>query len=320
MSNMLAPLQQPIQLAKSALYALPAPPVLRSFAEMAFRVVRNFTRDDGPHMAAGVAYYATFSLFPLVLGVIAIAGFFVDTTDVEQEVLHFLDVQLPGIGGKEVIASNIASLVDLRGTLSAISIAFLFWSGRGVFGAVYRITNRAWHVRRRPKFVVFQLSQVFAAAIFGAAFLITIALGAVGHAIAEHTDAALGAELPWAPVLGPVPLIMSTSMFVLIYRFVPEAEVRWRDAILGTVFASSMFELTKVAFAAYLGNLPGLDLIYGSVTTMIALMLFLYVSAIVLAIGAELSSEYNTSCRKGLVTIRGHLRPIRGGLAPAADQ
>ena len=317
---MLATLQQPIQLAKSALYALPAPPALRSFMEMAIRVVRNFARDDGPHMAAGVAYYATFSLFPLVLGVIAVSGFIVDTRDIEHQVLRFLDIQLPGIGGKEIIASNISKLIDVRGTLSAISIVFLFWSARGVFGAVHRITSRAWRVRRRPKFLVYQLSQAFAAAVFGLAFVLTIALGAVAQAAAEHADALVGAELPWAPLLGPVPLVISTTMFVMIYRFVPDAEVRWRDAILGALVASGMFELTKIAFAAYLGNLSGLDLIYGSLTTMIALMLFLYVSAIVLAIGAELSSEYNASCRKGLVTIRGRLRPVRGGLAPAADQ
>ncbi len=313
---MLAPLQQPLQRAKGALYALPAPPALRSFMEMAIRVAYNFTRNDGAHMAAGLAYYAAFSLFPLVLGIIAVSGFFVNSGNVQNDILNFLDEQLPGIGDQEIIRNNISVLVDSRGAPGIIAIIALFWSGRAMFGAIHRVLNRAWRVRDRPHFLLYQLGQVGAAAAIGVVFFGTTAVGTIGRAIMADTNTLFGVEFPWGPLLNVLHLAISISLFAVIYRFVPDAEVRWRDAILGAVVASGMFELTKIAFAAYLGNLSNLDLIYGSVTTMIALMLFLYVSATVLAIGAELSSEYNASCQKGLVTIRGRLRPVRGGLAP----
>ena len=87
-----------------------------------------------------------------------------------------------------------------------------------------------------------------------------------------------------------------------------------------TVAASVLFELSKTLFAYYLTNLSTLDLVYGSVTTVVALMLFLYVVAMVLVLGAELSSEYNRLSRAGLIRFRGHMRPVRGGLAPPAWQ
>ena len=320
MSNMLAPLQQPIQLAKGALYALPAPPALRSFMEMAIRVVRNFSRDDGAHMAAGLAYYATFSIFPLVLGIIAVSGFFLDTAEIRDEILKFLDEQLPGIGDKELIRNNITALVDSRGAPGVVAIVALFWSSRAMFGAIHRVLNRAWHTHDQPHFLLYQLGQVGAAAAIGVVFFGTTAMGTIGRAITADANTFFGAEFPGGPLLYVLHLAISVSLFAFIYRFVPDAEVRWRDAILGAAFASSMLELAKSAFAYYLGNLSSLDLVYGSVTTMVALMLFLYIVAILLVLGAEISSEYNSSSRAGLITLRGRLRPVRGGLAPAADR
>ena len=319
MSNMLAPLQQPILRAKTALYALPAPPALRSFMEMAIRVVRNFSRDDGAHMAAGLAYYATFSIFPLVLGIIAVSGFFVDTAEIRDEILEFLDEQLPGIGDKELIRNNITALVESRGAPGVVAIVALFWSSRAMFGAIHRVLNRAWHTHDQPHFLLYQLGQVGAAAAIGIVFFGTTAMGTIGRAITADANTFFGAEFPWA-LLYVLHLAISVSLFAFIYRFVPDAEVRWRDAILGAASASSMLELAKSAFAYYLGNLSSLDLVYGSVTTMVALMLFLYIVAIVLVLGAEISSEYNSSSRAGLITLRGRLRPVRGGLAPPADR
>ncbi len=298
------------------LYRIPAPPILRALAAMVYRVFRNFSRDDGSHMAAGLAYYAIFSLFPLILGTIAIAGFFLDAPAVQTRVIELLEDQLPGLGDTELIRGNIESLVQARGAFTVVAVVGLFWSSRAVFGAIHRVLNRAWKVHEPRHFLLYQMLQVGGAASIAALFLASAAVGTVGRAVLSQTDLLLNVRIPWDALFTILPLVVSTSLFLFIYRYVPDARVRWGDALPAALLASTLFESAKAAFAFYLINLSSLDLVYGSVTTVVVLMLFLYVVSMVLVLGAELASEVHQSTTKGLLQFRGHWRPVRGGLGP----
>ena len=297
-------------------YRLPAPPIVRSVAELIYRSFRSFSRDDGSHMAAGVAYYAIFSLFPLALAAIAVGSLFITPEQVENRVLDLLEEQLPGLGQREIIRGNIEALVQARGALGAIAIVALLWSSRAVFGAVHRVMNRAWGVRETRHFLLYQVGQVAGAVAVVALFLASVVLGTVGRAIVAQTDILLDGQLQVDALVTVLPFLTTLVLLLVIYKVLPDASVRWRDAAVAAVVASVLFELSKTLFAYYLGNLSALDLVYGSVTTVVALMLFLYVVAMVLVLGAELASEYNRLSRAGLLVFRGHMRPVRGGLAP----
>ena len=299
-------------------YQLPAPPIVRSVAELVYRSFLSFSRDDGSHMAAGVAYYSIFSLFPLALAVIAVGGLFVTPEQIEARVFDFLEVQLPGLGEGEVIRGNIEALVQARGALGAIAIVALLWSSRAVFGAVHRVMNRAWGVRETRHFLLYQVGQVAGAMAVVALFLASVMLGTVGRAIVAQTDVLLNGQFQVGALVTVLPFLTTLALLLVIYKVLPDAAVRWRDAAVAAVAASVLFELSKALFAYYLGNLSALDLVYGSVTTVVALMLFLYVMSMVLVLGAELASEYNRLSRAGLLVFRGHMRPVRGGLAPPA--
>ena len=299
-------------------YRLPAPPIVRSVAELIYRSLRGFSQDDGSHMAAGVAYYAIFSLFPLALAAIAVGSLFITPEQVETRVLDLLEEQLPGLGQREIIRGNIEALVQARGALGAVAIVALLWSSRAVFGAVHRVMNRAWGVRETRHFLLYQVGQVAGAVALVALFLASVVLGTVGRAIVAQTDVMMDGQLRIDALVNLLPFLTTLVLLLFIYKFLPDASVRWRDAAVAAVAASVLFELSKAAFAYYLGNLSTLDLVYGSVTTVVALMLFLYVVSMVLVLGAELASEYNRLSRAGLVVFRGHMRPVRGGLAPLA--
>ena len=296
-------------------YSLSAPPIIRSLIELIYRVFRNFSRDDGSHMAAGVAYYAIFSLFPLALGTISVAGIFVSADDVRDSVIRFLEDQV-GVGSEALVSSNIEALLDARGAVGIAAFVTLFWSSRAVFGAVHRVMNRAWKVTEPPHFLTYQLAQV--ATAFGVAviFMASATIGPAGRALASRTEYLFGLQMPWATLFTVLPLMLSALVFLMIYLVVPDAKVRWRDAIPAAVLATVLFEVAKGGFAYYLSNLSSLDLVYGSVTTIVVLMIFLYLVAMVLVLGAELSSEYNKSSRSGIFTIRGHWKPVPGGFAP----
>jgi membrane protein len=300
-------------------YTLPAPPIIRTLIEMIYRVFRDFSRDDGSHMAAGVAYYAIFSLFPLALGTISIAGLFVSADDVRDNVLSFLQDQI-GVGSEALVTSNIEALLNARGAVGVAAMVTLFWSSRAVFGAVHRVMNRAWKVTEPPHFVSYQLAQIGAAFGVAVLFIASATVGPAGRALASRTEYLFGLQMPWATLFTVLPLLLSALMLVLIFRVVPDAKVRWRDAVPAAVVATVLFELAKAGFTYYLSNLSSLDLVYGSVTTIVVLMLFLYLVAMVLVLGAELSSEYNRSSRSGLLIFRGHWKPVRGGFATLAHR
>ena len=96
---------------------------------------------------------------------------------------------------------------------------------------------------------------------------------------------------------------------------IPDAEVRWRDAILPGVLAAVALEVTKLAFSYYLSNLSRIDIVYGSIATVVVTMLFLYVVSVILVWCAELSSEIRRTDDAFMLNLRRGLRPVPGGLA-----
>ena len=298
-------------------YTLPAPPIIRSLIEFIVRVFRNFARDDGSHMAAGVAYYGVFSIFPLALATISIASLVVKSEDVRDSVLTFLGRQV-GVGSEELVTTNIDAVLNARGAVGIVATITLFWASRAVFGAVHRVLNRAWKVTEPPHFFLRQLGQFTAALGIPILFIVSATVGPTGRALASSTDSLFGVEIPWGTLFTVLPFVISAGLFLAIYRFVPDTRVRWRDALPAAVVASVLFEMAKTAFTYYLGNLSSLDLVYGSVTTVVVLMLFLYIVALILVLGAEVSSEYQRSSTSGVFILRGHWHPVVGGFAPLA--
>ena len=306
--------QAPVKV-REWVYSLPAPPVLRDLIDLTYRVFHNFSRHDGSHMAAGVAYYAVFSIFPLALGTISIAAIVFTVSDMEDRVLGFLERNV-GVGSEELVTSNIEAVLDARGAVGLIALVGLFWASRAVFGAVHRVMNRAWLVSEPPRFWVSQTVQVAAALAVATLFILSATIGPAGRALASRNEMLFGMTIPWAALFTFLPLAISLVVFFLIYRFVPDAKVRWRDAAPAAIVATALFEIAKWGFALFLSNVSSLDIVYGSVTTIVVLMLFLYIVAIILVFGAELSSEYSRSTTSGAFLVRRHLRPVRGGLAP----
>ena len=294
-------------------HSFPAPPIFRSIAEMLLRTTKNFALNEGSHMAAGVAYYAIFSLFPLMLVTIAITEYFIHSADLQTEVVHFIDRQLPG-QDHDFVEDHLADLQAARSALGAIATVGLIWAGRAVFGAVRRVVNRAWKIAEPPHFLIDQLAQIAASVGAVLLFISAAVAGSVGRAVASETDL-LPVAIPWGLFFNYLPFVVSMGLFVMVYRMLPDTEVRWRDAIAPGIIAALALELTKLLFAYYLANLSRLDLVYGSITTVVVTMLFLYVVSVILVWCAEFSSEIRRTDEAQMLNLRRGLRPVPGGLA-----
>ena len=268
-----------------------------SVVALGWRVFKELGDDDAAHLSAGVAYYSVFSVFPLLLGLLAISGTVFTSITLQEQFLDYVTESMPG--SKEFVTTNIEELVRFRGALGIGAILGLLWSGSSAFGAMSRAINRAWDVDKDRPFYVAKTLHIIIALGVGILFLLSsfasVAiellsnysrdLGLPGHEF--FLDFGLGNLM-----LKAVPWAITLAVFLLLYRFVPNCKTYWRYVWTGAVVAAILFEASKGIFMWYLVNVANYELIYGSVASMMVLMSWAYVSAFILILGAEISSEY----------------------------
>ncbi|MEE2880373.1 MAG: YihY/virulence factor BrkB family protein [Chloroflexota bacterium] len=264
---------------------------------LSWRVFKELGDDDATHLAAGVAYYAMFGLFPLILAILAIGGVLLNTTEQQEDFVNFVTDNLPG--SKGFVEDNLREVIRFRSALGIAAIAGLLWSASAGMGAVARGVNRAWDVHRNRPFYVAKPLQIMMALAVGVLFLLSTFLTS---AIEVITDPRRNWSLPGQDILLDMgianlalriaPLLINMAIFLLLYYFAPNCKTYWRYVWPGALVAAILFEIAKGIFIWYLDNLATYDQVYGSVTSVMSLLLWMWVSALILILGAEISSEY----------------------------
>ena len=273
-------------------------PLSRNFvAVLSWRVFKELGDDDATHLAAGVAYYAMFSLFPLLLGLLAIGGMVLASETQQQEFLNFVTANLPGSQG--FVEDNIQEIVQFRGILGIGAVVGLLWSASVGMGAVTRGVNRAWDIHQNRPFYIAKPLQIMMALAVGVLFLIsTSATSAIEVITDPQRDLGIPAQeffvgLGLAGVaLRLIPFSINLGIFLLIYYFAPNCKTYWRYVWTGAAVAAVLFEVAKGLFLWYLDNLASYRQVFGSITSVMILLIWIWVSALILILGAEISSEY----------------------------
>lgn len=252
------------------------------------RAIEKSNQDHARDMAASIAYFSFFSLFPLLVGVVAGASLFLDRAEIESRLDQLLSDEFPG--SADFLRTNIEALIDLRGPAGLASIVGLFWSASKMFGAVSRGINLAFGM---PKGHPFYLSKL-------RYFAMTIAVSLllfIGVGVSTALDVVTQFELLQFGLDGTALETLSghlaSFVFIfatvfLIYKLVPYERRRWRELLPGALVTALLFELGKGLFILYLDKVRSLEAIYGSLTSVIVLLLWLYFSARVLLFGAEI--------------------------------
>jgi len=256
--------------------------------QLLVRTVKELGADDASHMAAGVAYYAILSLFPLLLGLIAIFGLFLPSETVQKELFDFFARNMPG--ATDVLEQNIEDVIRLRGAIGAVSVVLLLWSASAMFGALGRSINRAWDVHKDRPFYIRKLRDMTMALGTGALFLLSIG-ATTAFTILRGLDLSvmgIGADFG-ARVMG---FLFSLAVFLALYKFMPNTKTYWRYIWPGALLSAILFEIAKSLFVFYLDHFATYESVYGSVASVIVLLFWIYISAFILILGAELSAEY----------------------------
>lgn len=263
------------------------------------RAANKSSGNSDKDMAAGITYYTFLSLFPLILGLAALGGFFLKSADVQSRV-HDLLVEILPVSS-DFVARIIESLINVRGAAGITSIVVLLWSGSKMVGALTRGINRALGLQR--PFAMFLSSLRYFGLTLIVAFIVFImmALAPTVEVLAELELEVIGDR--WNAILDVVAgrmagLLLTGALITAVYWLAPYKRLAFHSLLPGIFVATAMIEVGKQVFALYIKFASDYSAVYGSVSSIIVLLLWLYFSARVLLYGAELISVTSEDSRK----------------------
>jgi membrane protein len=256
--------------------------------------VERFTKERGSEAAASLAYYAFFSIFPMLLVFIVIGSYFVDRSVVQQNLLNMLQGIIPG--AEEVVIGNIDRVLELRGAVTFIALISLVWSATSVFDILARNINRAFPRAGAMDFLKGRLVGFLMFLGLGLLMLLSFVsstvIGVIPSINIPLNGKALHETFLWQVFSLLAPVLLNMLLFWAMYHFVPATNISSKVSLIGGLITGFAWQVLNKAFAWYLSSgLSKYRLIYGSLGTVVALLFWIYLTATILLLGAHLTAS-----------------------------
>ena len=260
--------------------------------------LQRFTEERGSETAASLAYYAFFSIFPMLLVFVVVGSFFVDRSELQTQLLNLLDGVLPGAEG--IIFHNINQVLKLRGTVTFFALISLIWTATSVFDILVKNINRAFRKASAPKFFKRRLIGFLLFLGLSMLMVFSLATAAITELIpvirVPINEKLLHETFVWGIAGSLFPIAINILMFWALYHWVPRIKVTLKASLLGGVFAGVAWELINRGFTWVISSqLIQYSLVYGSVGTIVALLFWIYLTATIMLIGAHLTASIHTA-------------------------
>jgi membrane protein len=253
--------------------------------------------DGAPRLGASLAYYTLFSLAPILLVVIAIAGFAFGEEAVRGQIVAQLD-HLVGPEGAEAIQALLqGARRESGGILATVlgTITFLL-ATTGAFLELQFALNRVWRVQPKPglsvrAFLVDRLRSFGIVVAIGFLLLVSLAVSAALAALGDVLGRAPGLPAVWMVVNAVLGFAVVAVLFALLFKYLPDVELRWRDVWLGGAVTALFFTAGKQLIGLYLGKSATASS-YGAAGSVVVLMLWVYYTSQVVLLGAEFTRVF----------------------------
>lgn len=258
--------------------------------------LHTFYRDNCSLMAAAISFYAILSFIPLFLVFISAAGFILHSS--EQALSAVTEVLIKTFPTSTIaVLQLLFDLIQRKTVFGLIGLAGLIWAASRIFSAVENAMNIVWKVKKGraywhskflslllvPISVLIMFSSIAFTAFYTVARNLTIPL--IDLKVSEATFVSRLFAIVF-------PLILGFILFFLIYKIIPYRKVYTKAALIGAICSSVMWEAAKFLFDIYIKNYAHFQRIYGSFGTLVVMLIWIYYSAFIILIGAEIGSNY----------------------------
>ena len=274
---------------------------MRTFWELLKATINAWLDDYAPSMGAALAYYTMFSIAPLLLIVIAVAGYIFGADAARGEILDQLSGMM-GEQGARVVEQLLTSVSEPGESLlaTAIGIGVLLVGATSVFGELQDALDRIWRAPARESGGLFKMIRARLLSfgmILGISFLlmVSLVLSAMLSALGKWWGSWF---IGWEVLLQVVNFVISigliTVLFALIYKILPRTPIRWRDVWVGAGVTSLLFTIGKTLIGLYIGK-SGVASAFGAAGSLVVMLLWVYYSAQIFLLGAEFTKVYSHS-------------------------
>jgi membrane protein len=267
-------------------------------AKLLKQTFKEFGEDKAPRLAAALAYYTAFSLAPILVIAIAVAGLVFDQATVREQVLDQVGA-LAGTQGADMIGSMVEAREDTGSNVlaAAIGIGALLFGAGGVFLQLQDSMNTMWDVAPRPDRGILGMikERIFSfAVVLAVGFMLLVSL-VISAGLAALEGYVVGLLPEYELIMQIVSYIVTfgivTLIFALIFKYVPDAEIGWRDVWLGAAVTGFLFLAGQIAIGLYLGNTDFTGQ-FGAAGALVVVLLWVYYSAMISFFGAEFTQVY----------------------------
>lgn len=282
--------------------------VLLGFPKLLVDTFNNFLDDNAIKLGASLSYYTLFSLPPLLIIIISLGGVFLGEEAVKGELVNSIE-DLVGPSSAQFIQSTLSNIqINQNGGLAAIiGSGILLFSASTVFAEIQSSINFIWGLRTKPnkgiiKFIVNRLISFSMIVSLGFILMVSLLLNSFLSIVSGRLLYMLGIEqLNFVFFINSsVVFLVIVSLFTIIFKTLPDAKIRTRDAFAGAIFTSILFMIGKYLIGYYLTT-TNIGTVFGATASVALLMTWVYYSAIILYFGAEFTKSYSDRFGKQIV-------------------
>ena len=278
----------------------------------------NFNLVHAAEASASLAYYGLFSIFPLLLAVVSIGSMFLDGGLVKAELLETITQWFPI--SADTVNSQVTAVLNLRGSVTIFAVISLLWSGSNVFDKVIVNINRAFPQGSRPGFFKSRGMALLIIVVMILLFSVSLLISTVIEIFPAAENALFGQLLTsakaWVEVLQIAPLVLKFFLFLAVYSWIPQsASILFKARLIGALVTAILWELSSRLLGwAISSGFTNYEIIYGSLASIMALMVWLYLSSYTLFFGAHLVHAIDTHSKREMSSA-GKVKIKAGGAA-----
>jgi membrane protein len=260
--------------------------------------ISAWLNDRALNLSAALAYYSIFSLAPLLLIAVGVAGLVFGSDAVQGKLDDQLKIYIGAEAAKGVQSLTQNAAKPAQGWAGAVTgFVVLLIGASGVFGQLKEALNTIWGVKQKPRSgiagVLHERLLSFGMVLaIGFLLLVSLLLTSAIAALNQYLNQFLGLPAPlWATLSFVVSFAMVTALFAMIFKILPDAQIEWRDVWIGAAATAALFEIGKLGLAYYLGR-ESAKSSYGAAGSVVLLLLWVYYASCILLLGAEFTRVF----------------------------